>query len=461
MRVVRVEDWPLAIKLFVSMLLVTLVSFGGARFLESHTGAMGHQDILTMIMIVLIAACVAFVLAWRLTRQVGRIQTLANAISRGDYEARAEVLSGDELGTMAASVNSILDNALPLVKYQEEHDAMQTAILKLLDEVSDVATGDLTAEAEVTEDVTGAIADSFNYMIHQLRTIITNVQEATLKVSSSAHEIQSTTEHLAEGSTAQAAQIIESSDVLGDMAVSIQQVAEHATVSVTVAEEALTNAKQGSTAVQDTIQGMNRIRTKVQETAKRIKRLGERSQEISEIVQLIGDIADRTSILALNASIQAVRAGEAGRSFGVVAEEVERLAERAAKATKQIASLVNTIQSETNEAVTAMEESTHEVVQGSQVADQAGQALSEIESVSNRLAELVHSISQASEQQARGSENLSKAMGTISEVTQQTAAGTKQAAVSINTLATLADELRGSVSTFKLPMTTNGHSPEA
>jgi twitching motility protein PilJ len=204
---------------------------------------------------------------------------------------------------------------------------------------------------------------------------------------------------------------------------------------------------------------MQRMRTQVQETAKRIKRLGERSQEIGDIVQLIGDIADRTSILALNAAIQAARAGEAGRAFTVVAEEVERLADRAANATRQIANLVHTIQSETNEAVLAMEGNTQEVVQGSQLADQAGQALGEIESVSAQLAELIQSISMAASQQARGSENLSKAMGEISEVTQQTAAGTQQAALSIGNLAALADELRASVSTFKLPVSTNGQNP--
>lgn len=389
-----------------------------------------------------------------INRQSEALGMLFSRISMGDFESRAVVMSGDELGTTARSLNSMLDNTLTLTQSQEERDAIQGSILKLLEEVSDVAEGDLTVEAEVTEDMTGAIADSFNHMIQQLRNIVANVQEATLQVSSSANEVQTTAEHLAEGSTAQAEQITDSSNALDEMAISIQQVSENANLSANVAQQSLANAKQGATAVQNTIEGMNRIRTQVQETSKRIKRLGERSQEIGEIVQLIGDIADRTSILALNASIQAAQAGEAGRGFAVVAEEVERLAERSANATKQIAGLVNTIQSETNEAVTAMEESTHGVVQGSQVADQAGQALSEIESVSTQLAELIQSISQTAAQQARGSENLSKAMGDISEVTQQTAAGTKQAAGSISNLATLADELRGSVSTFKLPTST-------
>jgi twitching motility protein PilJ len=352
---------------------------------------------------------------------------------------------------MAASLNAMLDNTLALLQTREERDEMQTSIMRLLDEVSDVAEGDLTQEAEVSADMTGAIADAFNYMIQQLRDIISNVQESTLVVSSSAGEVQTTAEQLAQGSETQATQITEASNAISEMSVSIQQVSENATRSASVAEQALDNARRGNEAVQDTTEGMNRIRERVQETSKRIKRLGERSQEIGEIVQLIDDIADRTSILALNASIQAAMAGEAGRGFAVVAEEVERLAERSTEATKQIAALVRSIQSETNEAVAAMESATQEVVSGSTLASEAGQALEEIEEVSNQLAELIQSISLSAKQQARGSEELASSMSSIAGVTQQTAVGTKQAAVSINELAVLADNLRASVSTFKLP----------
>jgi twitching motility protein PilJ len=236
-----------------------------------------------------------------------------------------------------------------------------------------------------------------------------------------------------------------------DMAASIQQVSENATVSAKVGEQARTSAEQGVVAVQNTIQGMSHIRDQVQETSKRIKRLGESSQEIGEIVQLIGDIADRTSILALNASIQAAMAGDAGKGFAVVADEVERLAERATASTKQIETLIRTIQSETAEAVSAMEVTTDEVVRGSALAEEAGRALSEIGSVSGELSELIQSISLASKQQARGSDEVARSMGVASDVTQQTAAGTKQAAEAISQLAALADDLRASVSTFKLP----------
>lgn len=410
--------------------------------------------------IALLAAIGLAVLVTRgLTGQVNRIMDLFGRVGMGEYGARAEVVSADELGNMATSLNAMLDNTLDLIQTREERDTMQSSIQKLLDEVSGVAEGDLTLEAEVTADLTGSIADAFNFMIVQLRDIISGVQDATLQVSSSANEIQVTTEHLSQGSESQARQISDTSVALEEMAASIQQVSENATLSAEVGNESLTNAQRGVKAVQDTMDGMNRIRDQVQETAKRIKRLGESSQEIGEIVQLIGDIADRTSILALNASIQAAMAGEAGQGFAVVAEEVERLAERATESTKQIDTLIRTIQNEMNEAVTAMEMTTNEVVEGSQLAEEAGAALTEIGKVSDRLAELIQSISMAAKQQARGSENLAVSMSEIAGVTQQTAAGTKQAAVSISHLASLADDLRDSVSAFRLPGS-NGQNPE-
>ncbi len=409
---------------------------------------------------ILITIILALVISRTIIGQINSISDLFKKIGVGDYTARSEVASKDELGQMAQNLNTMLDTVLSLVQTQEERDALQTSILKLLEEVSDAAEGDLTVEAEVTTDATGAIADSFNFMIGQLREVIGNVQAATVQVSASANEIQTTAEHLSQGSEVQSTQIIDTSTAIDEMSHSIQQVSENASVSSKVAEQALINAQQGAIAVQDTIDGMNRIRNQVQETAKRITRLAESSREIGEIVQLMADIADRTSILALNASIQAAMAGEAGRGFAVVAEEVERLAERSTEASQQISNLVKTIQSETYEAATAMEESTREVVTGSTLANEAGQALGQIETVSTQLAQLIQSISHSSKQQARGSEAVAHSMNEIAEVTQQTAAGTKQAAVSINNLATLADELRSSVSTFKLP-STNGNEHRA
>lgn len=403
------------------------------------------------LLVTLIAVAAAFAVQRGILRQINAIGDMFMQVGLGDFESRAEVTSNDELGEVATNLNSMLDNTLSLIQSQEEKDHIQQSIQKLLTEVADVADGDLTVEAEVTADMTGAMADSFNYMIEQLRNIITDVQDTTLQVSSAASEIQATTEHLAAGSESQSDQIVNTSSAIDEMAVSIQQVSENANAAAEVAGLALNTAEQGNDAVKRTIDGMGGIRQQVQETAKRIKRLGESSQEIGEIVQLIGDIADRTSILALNASIQAAMAGEAGRGFAVVAEEVERLAERSADATKQIGGLIKSIQTETNEAVAAMEETTREVVSGSSVANEAGRSLDEIRDVSNRLAELIGSISMAARQQARGSESVAHSMGEISEVTQQTASGAKQAAVSIRNLVELADNLRDSVRTFRLP----------
>ena len=399
----------------------------------------------------LLVLVVAFWFSGSATKQTRSVGDMLAKISAGDYTSRAIVSTQDELGQMADSMNKVLDKTLLLVQSEKERDVMQNAIMKLLEEVSDVASGDLTIEAEVTTDMTGAIADSFNYMIGELRKVVYKVKNATLEVTRSAEEIRNTTEHLSQGSESQATQLLETSSALDQMAVSIQQVAENVNESATVAEQARANAQTGRQSVQRTISGMNRIREQVQETSKRFKRLGESSQSVGEIVQLIADIADRTSILALNASIQAATAGESGRGFAVVAQEVERLAERSNQATGEIATLIKTIQTETAEAISAMEESTKEVVAGSQLAQEAGTALGEIESVSDRLAELIQEVSAVTTQQANGASSLSRSMSEISQMTQHTAVGTRQTAVSVTQLASLANELRTSVESFKVP----------
>ena len=399
-----------------------------------------------------LALLMAIVYRRTVLRPINSISETYERIRSGDLRARAFVYSHDEMGVMATGFNLLLDRLLYLVESKEaERDEMQDSIMKLLEEVSDAATGDLTVEAHVSENMTGAIADSFNHMIYQLRQIVVNVQQATWHVSSSANQIQHHAEKLAEGSTTQAEQILDSAAALDEMAVSIQQVSENATLSASVADQSLHSAKQGANAVQNTIKAMERMRDKVKETSDRIKALGERSQEIGEIVTLIAELADRTSVLALNASIEASLAGDAGQGFAVVAQEVDRLAVRASESTKQIHDLVDAIQGETAQAITAMEESTVEVGRGAVVADQAGQALREIENVSSRLAELIQSISLAATQQARGSESLSRTMSEISGITQTTSVGTRDTAEAINQLALLADELRESVRTFKVP----------
>lgn len=327
----------------------------------------------------------------------------------------------------------------------------QEAILRLLDEMGDLADGDLTVTATVTEDITGAIADSINYAIDALRNLVLAINDTTKQVSTAAQQTQATAMHLAEASDHQAQQITDASSAINEMAVSIEAVSSHASELADEANKSVSIAGRGAEAVQKTIHGMDTIREQIQETSKRIKRLGESSQEIGDIVELINDIAEQTNILALNAAIQAAMAGEAGRGFAVVADEVQRLAERSGGATRQIEALVKGIQSDTKEAVNSMEESTSGVVAGAQLAQNAGEALEAIENVSSHLADLIRNISDSASQQARAATNISETMNVIQEITTQTSAGTNETAASIGNLAELANELRHSVAGFKLP----------
>lgn len=334
---------------------------------------------------------------------------------------------------------------------EETNERNQNAILRLLDELADLADGDLTTTATVTEDFTGAIADSINYTIDQLRILVSRINETSGRVVTSSSDTQQTALHLAEASEHQAQEIAGASAAVNEMAVTIDQVSANAAESAGVAERSVSIANNGAKVVQNTIRGMDTIREQIQETSKRIKRLGESSQEIGDIVSLINDIADQTNILALNAAIQASMAGDAGRGFAVVADEVQRLAERSATATKQIEALVKTIQNDTNDAVISMEQTTSEVVRGARLAQDAGVALEEIETVSANLAELIQNISNAARQQASSAGHISNTMNVIQEITSQTSAGTSATAKSIGTLANMAVELRDSVTGFKLP----------
>ncbi|WP_447594787.1 methyl-accepting chemotaxis protein [Aquipseudomonas campi] len=333
----------------------------------------------------------------------------------------------------------------------EKNERNQAAILRLLDEIADLADGDLTVAATVTEDFTGAIADSINYSIDQLRDLVLTINSTAVQVAAAAQETQATAMHLAEASEHQAQEIAGASAAINEMAVSIDQVSANASESSAVAERSVAIANKGNEVVHNTITGMDNIREQIQDTSKRIKRLGESSQEIGDIVSLINDIADQTNILALNAAIQASMAGDAGRGFAVVADEVQRLAERSSGATKQIEALVKTIQTDTNEAVISMEQTTSEVVRGARLAQDAGVALEEIEKVSKTLAALIQNISNAARQQASSAGHISNTMNVIQEITSQTSAGTTATAKSIGNLAKMASEMRKSVSGFTLP----------
>ena len=333
----------------------------------------------------------------------------------------------------------------------ERNRRNQDAILRLLDEMSSLADGDLTVQATVTDDITGAIADSINYAIEALRELVATINDTAMQLDAATRQTQAAAGHLAKASVAQSRQVAAATDAVGAMAASIEEVSGNAERSADVARHAVDVAHKGGDAVRRTIDGMNTIRENIQDTSKRIKRLGESSQEIGNIVELINDIAEQTNILALNASIQASMAGESGRGFAVVADEVQRLAERAGHATRQIEVLVRTIQSDTNEAVVSMERTTTDVVGGALLAENAGAALGEIEDVSNQIAQLVQNISASARQQAATSAHISRTMQVLREISQQTADNTSATSTAIGRLADMSAQLRKSAAGFRLP----------
>lgn len=379
----------------------------------------------------------------------------AMRIETGDFSANVQLKSDSDVLGMA--LQDMTEKLREIVGTEESRGSLQKSVIKLLDEVSEVSAGDLTVQAEVGPEITGEIADAFNSMTRNLRSLIKQVKDVTVQVGSSANAISDTTEQLAHGSIAQASQIARTTSAISGMALEIQEVSKNASLSAQVAADSLNSSRSGMKAANDNINAMNSVRKQVQETAKRIKKLGERSQEIGQIVALIDDLSDRTGLLALNASLQAAAAGESGNGFAVVAEEVERLAERSNRLTQQISTLTQTINIETKEVVASMEETVHEVVVGSTLADKAGQSLIEIEQVSSRLAELLRSISDSAKVQAKSSEDISNSMASISEVTGLVQSGSRRAAESVRVLVQLSGDLRNSVAPFKLPAEMNGH----
>jgi twitching motility protein PilJ len=409
--------------------------------------------------------------------RLGQIQAARNALTEGGaalYAALPAVQAPAAAGAagwlarpwlplalvlvavVALAASALLQRSLASLRRAAEQQARQNernqqAILRLLDELSSLADGDLTVQATVTEDITGAIADSINYAIEALRELVATINDSAIKLDGATRQTQALSTHLAKASAAQSKQIAAASESVAAMAASTEEVSGNAERSSDVARHSVDIAHKGGDAVRRTIDGMNAIRENIQETSKRIKRLGESSQEIGNIVELINDIAEQTNILALNASIQASMAGEAGRGFAVVADEVQRLAERAANATKQIEVLVRTIQSDTNEAVVSMERTTTDVVGGALLAENAGAALEEIEQVSNQIASLVQNISASARHQATSSQSISRNMQVLREISSQTSEATTATSASIGKLAELSAQLRKSVTGFRLP----------
>ena len=377
-------------------------------------------------------------------------------ISQGDFLDKGQLV-GVGFGALAV-ILIIIGGFLMLKDSRKREDSAlennrrnQRAILQLLDEMANLADGDLTVHTTVTEEITGAIADSVNFAIDALRTLVTTINSTASEVSTSTSSAQSTAARLSDSSNHQAREIASASAAITDMAESMEKVTEDAAVSAEVAQKSMDIAQKGAGVVRNTITSMDEIRDSIQETSKRIKRLGESSQEIGDIVGLITEIADQTNILALNAAIQASTAGEAGRGFAVVADEVQRLAERSGNATKQIEGLVNAIQADTNEAVKSMETSTAGVVNGAKMAEESGVALHEIENVSVELSNMIRSISDSAKTQSGVAQDVTKTMNVIQEITLETSEGTEETSASLNALNELSSDLGRSVSGFKLP----------
>jgi methyl-accepting chemotaxis protein len=378
------------------------------------------------------------------------INGIMEQVSGGDYAARASVTVSNEMRGVAGNLNGMLDRISVLLQTEVDRDRLQQQISDLLDIVSSSAEGDLTRRAEVTADVMGALADSFNMMAEDLGGIIREVQSTSEQVGASTGEIVASTDQMAHGAEEQVLQINNAATAIESMAVAISQVAENADAAVEAGRRTTESALKGGEAVAKAMDAMYRIRNTVQQTSDRVKSLGESSQEIGDIVHLIDSIATQTNLLALNAAIEAARAGEAGRGFGVVAEEVRRLADRSTKAANDIATLVQGIQAEVTESVAAMEQGVSEVAEGVELADEAGKALTEIVSVAQQSADLIQEISLSSRQQRTASENVVKQMDGISKIAEQTAMGSQQSATSAAELGTLSEGLRESVSRFRL-----------
>ena len=399
---------------------------------------------------IIICVVAAFLFSSRLTLQINKIMEMFSDIGIGDFSARAEVVTQDEIGEMAETMNAMLDNTLVLMQSRDERDAIQASIMRLLNEISDLADGDLTARAEVTEEITGAIADSFNAMATQLSEVVQGVKQSALEVGQSSQEVEQSTKDLAAYSEKQAEKIKAAIVTIKDLAAAIRNISHHAGVSAEVSNKAMISAQEGSLAVKKTNEAMSAIKENMRGTARTIKRLGESSQEIGNITQIINDIADRTSVLALNASIQAATAGDAGRGFAVVAEEVQRLAERSAGSTKQIESLVTGIQKEIVEATASMEKSIQYVVSGTELSDQAYSKLEEIEAVSNQLAANINDISSTAQKKSQDSEHIADLMEEVGVLTEQTTGATRDTVSSMEKIISTSRRLEESISTFKL-----------
>jgi twitching motility protein PilJ len=397
-----------------------------------------------------ILAVVTLVLSAATIAPVRDLMRVAEALGRGDLSKKANVTTGDELGQLGDTLNITIDRLQGLIQTESDRDKMQHQVMDLLSIVSTAAEGDLTVKAEVTADAFGSVADAFNLMITGLTTLVTQVSDVATEIQRSTSEIILSSERMRQGAEVQAAHIRTASDAVNAMSNTTQRMAENAEAATQTSLKATQAAVKGGASVAETIKGMQRIRATVQSTGKKIKGLGERSLEIGAIIEVINEIATQTNLLALNAAIEAARAGEQGKGFAVVADEVRKLAERAARATKDITGLIKGIQVETSEAVTVMEEGTREVEEGTKLADQAGSALREIEQIVQQTASLVTDITMAAGDQVKVTESVVNSMDSILKQTQDTTHGIQDTVTTIGKMVELSKRLTDAIGRFKL-----------
>jgi methyl-accepting chemotaxis protein len=398
----------------------------------------------------LVLSLLTVVLATIIIAPVRDLMRVAEALGSGDFSRKANVTSGDELGQLGTTLNTTIDRLQGLIQTEADRDKMQHQVMDLLSIVSGAAEGDLTVKAEVTADALGSVADAFNLMINGLTVLVAQASGVAHEIQSSTGDILQASERMRRGAEQQTSQIQTAAGAVNEMSHTIQRMAENAEAATQASLRATQAAVKGGSSVAETIKGMQRIRAAVQTTGKKIKGLGERSLEIGAIIEVINEIATQTNLLALNAAIEAARAGEQGRGFAVVADEVRKLAERAARATKDITSLIKGIQVETSEAVTVMEEGTREVEEGTKLADQAGAALREIEQIVKQTSGLVTDITNSAANQVKVSESVVTSMDSISKLTQDTTKGVQDTMETIGRLAVLSKRLTDAIGRFKL-----------
>lgn len=410
--------------------------------------------LVTLILIGLSVFLVRYVTLSQITNPVSQLINMVNQVKKGNLEQRASVTVVNEIGLLGKMLNEMMDTlqqqAQTGARTEEDIHKIQSHILDMLNIVAAAAQGDLTKEAEVTADALGSLADAFNLMITGLESLVKQVRDSASDTGLATNQIIAASAQMLKGAEEQKMQINNTTSAVDEIAVSMQQVSNNAEAAAIASQKATEAAHKGEKSVAETIKGMHRIRNTVQATSKKIKSLGDRSLEIGEIVEVIDDIASQTNLLALNAAIEAARAGEHGRGFAVVAEEVRKLAERSRKATETIAELIKGIQIETNEAVRTMEDGTREVEEGTRLADIAGASLKEIDKIVGQVADLIHEISLAAKQQARGTDGVVKSMEIISDITNQHVDFVRQTTETIKQLAILSDRLTEAIGRFKL-----------